>query len=424
MRRLARAMLLAVLVLAVSWFVARLPGQVTIQVDTVTAEMSAPVAIGALVLMLAAAWTGSRIMGTIGGFPAMLRRRSLARRRRLGDAAVTQALLALAAGKPAEAQREAGYARQFLGDTPQTLLLAAEAARLGGRDQQATATFAALAAREDAGFLGLRGLLRQAIARADWAGAAELARDAEQASPGAVWVRAERTRLAIRAGDWTGALALATSTATRAALSVAAAESARDLARGLLLARQAFEADPTLPPAAIAYAVRLRQRGREGRAQAVLGQGWMANPHPEIAACALEPTADRLARVHVARRLTEAVPQHSETQFLLARVFADAGLTGEARKHADAAHAIGMNQRRLWLLLAEIEERERGDTEVGRLAQRDALKRAAIADPDPVWRCQSCGASALAWATVCAACGEPGGLAWRNEARRAALAGP
>ena len=53
----------------------------------------------------------------------------------------------------------------------------------------------------------------------------------------------------------------------------------------------------------------------------------------------------------------------------------EAGLTGEARHQADAARAEGVNQRRLWLLIAELDEKERGDTEEGRASQRDALRR-------------------------------------------------
>ena len=50
-----------------------------------------------------------------------------------------------------------------------------------------------------------------------------------------------------------------------------------------------------------------------------------------------------------------------------------------------------MNQRRLWLLSAELAEAEKGDTEEGRAAQRDAhTGRPRLPEPDPVWQCLDC----------------------------------
>ena len=239
---------------------------------------------------------------------------------------------------------------------------------------------------DDAAFLGLRGLLRQAIEREDWAEATALARQAEAVEPGAAWLRRERFRLAVRAGEWSDALALADADAPKAALAAAAAEAESDAGRALRLAKQAWQDDPSLSPAALAYATRLRAAGRESRALAVIRHSWAIAPHPDLADFALAPVSDTLQRTQAAQRLTEANPDHAESRLLLARTALEAGLTGEARRHAEAAAATGLNQRRLWLLLAEIAEAEGGDSETGRLAQRDALRRAAAADPDPTWQ--------------------------------------
>ena len=84
------------------------------------------------------------------------------------------------------------------------------------------------------------------------------------------------------------------------------------------------------------------------------------------------------------------------------RVALTAGLTGEARRQAEAARAAGLDQRRLWLLLAEIE----GDGD----ASRDALQHALVAEPNPTWRCTSCHATQATWQPVCPVCGTVGGL--------------
>jgi HemY protein len=111
-----------------------------------------------------------------------------------------------------------------------------------------------------------------------------------------------------------------------------------------------------------------------------------------------------------------ANPDHPESHLLLARLSLAAGLTGEARRHADAARHAGMNQKRLWLLIADLEAAEHGDTE-------DALRHAAMADADPVWRCDTCGAVHASWLPSCPACHTPGRIRWGEPARLALPAG-
>ena len=91
--------------------------------------------------------------------------------------------------------------------------------------------FKALTERPDARFLGLRGLLRQAMQREDWAAAQRLAKEAEAAQPGAAWLREERQVLALRMRDWREALALAAPDGPRAALALAASLQEEDPAR-------------------------------------------------------------------------------------------------------------------------------------------------------------------------------------------------
>ena len=64
---------------------------------------------------------------------------------------------------------------------------------------------------------------------------------------------------------------------------MAAAEAEPEKSASLQYARQAFEADPALAPAAVAYATRLRDAGRARAAQDVLRRAWAARPHPSIA---------------------------------------------------------------------------------------------------------------------------------------------
>ena len=405
MRRILFVVVAAAVVLAVAWALAGLPGRLTANVGDITFEAASPIVALGLLFGFVLLYALFRLLGAAGRLPRTLRRRAAARRRKAGDAATTRTLLALAAGETGEARREAGRARRFLGDTPATLLLAAEAGRIAGRTDEAEAAFRALAERDDAAFLGLRGLLRHAVEREDWQEAAVLARRAEAVQPGAAWLRHERARLAVRSEKWSDALSLADPDAPKAALATGAADAEVDASRATRLAKQAWQDDPSLAPAALAYARRLRAAGRESRALATIRHSWSIAPHPELAAFALAPVSDPLARMQAARKLTEANPEHAESRLLLARSALDAGLTGEARRYAEAARAAGLNQRRLWLLLADIDEAEGTD-------QRESLRHAATAEPDPGWLCSACHTAHAEWHPSCQSCFTVGSLRW------------
>ncbi len=378
MRRVFFFLVASAVVLAIALGLAALPGTVSAEIGSLSLSMRTPLAVLALILLILIAYALLRLIGVFVHLPRRLRLWRSGRDRAQGDRAVTRTLLALAAGEGRGAGREAARARRLLGDTPQTLLLAAEAARLAERSDEAEAIFRLLAERKEGAFLGLRGLFRQAAVRGDWAEAARLARQAEAAHPGGTWLRSERQRAAIETGDWRAALALA-EPAARAALAAAAADAEPDPKAALRLAREAVAADPALPAATLALARRLRTLGRERRATAAIEQAWERAPHPSLAEFALAPLTETLARATAAQRLAAHNPNHPESRFLLARTALDAGLPGEARRHAEALRAAGIGWRRLWLLIAGIARAEAGGKESP--AEREALYAAATAEP-------------------------------------------
>jgi HemY protein len=408
-------------IVAAAWFLAGVPGHVVASIGAITIETTAPIAILALVALVVAIHFLLRILRGVLSLPAAGSLWRGRHRRALGERAVTRVLVALAAGEQGAARKEARRARDLLGDSPQTLLLVAEAGRLSGREDEAEDAFRALTKQKDAKFLGLRGLLRQAVDRRDWPEAMAIAKQAEAAHPGTVWLRQQRAELALQTENWAEALELVGPDPRRPTYYVAAADAEPDPARALSFAKQAFRQDPTFPPAVLAYASRLRATGYEKRAQSCIAEAWKRAPHPDLAAFALALEPDKLARAQAAKRLVANNPTHPESRLLLAVVALEAGLTGEARHQIEIAEREGMRQRRLCLLLAEIEEQERGDTEVGRLAQRDALRRAAAAEQDPHWQCTSCHTNHAAWQPKCDSCGSIGSVQWLTGARNSAL---
>lgn len=393
---------------------ASLGGTVEIRVGEV--EVVAPFAVALLALALLFLALHLLIVGygALRRWPARIRARRDARKRLEGEAAVTRALVALAAGTPELARLEVRRARERLGDTPQTLVLTAEAERLAGREEAASEAFHALASREDAKFLGLRGLLRQAIQREDWATAQRLAREAEAAQPGAAWLRRERETLALRTRDWREALALAAPGASQAPLALAAAMQEPDDRKATDLERTAFQSDKGFAPAALAYAQRLKAIASPRRGREVLTEAWKAKPHPDLAVAYLDGETEPLARAKAAEKLVQGNPKHPESHLLVGRLAAEAGLTGRARQELEALVASGAADRRAYLALSDLEEAEGGDTPETRAAQARWLRLAATAAPEPRWRCSSCATEHPGWHAVCPSCGSVGTIAWTS----------
>jgi HemY protein len=219
----------------------------------------------------------------------------------------------------------------------------------------------------------------------------------------------------LQTSNWAEALELIGPDPRRTIYYIAAADAEPDPARARSFATQAWKADPTFPPAVLAYASRLRQAGYESRARSAVVDAWTKMPHPDLADFLIANEPNKLVRMQTAKRLVERNPSNPESRLLLAQVALDAGLTGEARRQTEIARSEGLNQRRLCLLVAALEEHEHGDTEAGRLAQREALRQAASAAPDPHWQCSNCRSDQPVWHPKCTVCGNFGTLQWVSE---------
>jgi HemY protein len=419
MRRTLALILVSAVVVAAAWWIGHLSGGLSLQIGQTIFQAPIWVAIVALAVLVVLIYVATRLFATIFRLPGAFRAGGEKRARRRGEAAITSTLTALAAREPADARREAARARRLLGETPQTLLLSAYAGSISGDEAEAEAAFEKLAERKDSAFLGLRGLLRLAIARDDFVRAAELARRAEAAHPGAAWLRGERTQLALRTGAWADALQLTQEDEPKAGFGAAAAEAEADPALAHKLAKQAFKRDPGLAPAAIAYARRLREGGRERPAQDVLRRSWALAPNPALAEFALLPAPDKRARLQTGIDLVKGAPDHPESHLLLARLSLESGLTADAQRHIEAVREAGLDQRRVHLLMADIYEAAGNDS-----AQKEALRGAAMATPDPEWRCDSCGTALPAWSPACPVCHMVGRVKWGTVSIPSLLALP
>ncbi len=418
MRAAIGLFLAAIVCVAVAWWVSALPGTVTATIAGTTLQTSTPVAILLFVVVFVVLYFAIRLLAGLLSLPRRTGRWREGRNRTKGEAAMNRTLVALAANDPAAARREADRSRRLLGDTPMTLLLAAQAGKQAGRDEEAAALYELLSERKDSRLLGLRGLLRLSVEREDWERAATIAAQAEKAHPGARWLAEERRQMAQQTGQWREALRLAAPEG-KAAMAIQAARGETDPKASLALAKQAFDAEPGLPPAAIEYAQKLRAIGRERQADEVLREAWNAGPHPDLADAFVAGSSDQVGKAQEMGTLVRSNPTHPESIIAVARAALDAELPGEAREQLERGRVAGVNDRRFWSLMAEVCAAQ-GDQP----GQQEALQHLPSADAGLVWRCTNCGTQQPNWRAVCDSCNEVGTIRWMQPGEATTMTRP
>jgi len=442
MRRIAFVFLLLLLfawigiVSFVAYLIAQRPGDVSMVWLGYRVDLPMWLVLAALVavaVIAALVWQFTRFVLRSPGRVGQARRD---RRRRKAYKALTQGMVAVAAGDAVEAQRQAKLAGNLLNDPPLTLLLEAQAAQLGGDEKAATRYFRAMLEHREASFLGLRGLLMQALKAGNDSEALRLARQAVTERPRTNWAASTLLDLELRSGDWPQAEATlkraeklkviesADAKRTRAVLLTEQARTGSDLDAAIARLREAVKLAPDLVPARALLATDLARSGRGREAARIIEQGWVSAPHAELAAAyaQIDPAEDALARARRLERLAGLNPVHVESQIALAGASLAAGLWGPARAElekalAQAGGAASASQRlaRLW---AHLEEGEGSDP----AAARRWLIAATAAAADPAWTCERCGTIAAAWAARCQHCRQFDTLVWRATPRPAALA--
>jgi HemY protein len=407
MRSALRFIIIAVIFLAIAWWISSIPGTFTARSGAITVTTSVPLAILLLVLIAIILAGGLRIIGNIRRAPGGFSDWRGGRRKNLGEIATNRGIVALAAGDAKAAETEATRARKLLGETPLVLLLTAESSRLSGKTEQAKTAFEKLTKHKDMAFLGHRGLLRHHIAAGDHDTADIHAKNAEDSYPGAAWLKSQRFNIAIKKQNFSAALGHTADAAEIAALATGAAQTATDTRQALAYAKRAVKADPTLAPAIVTYATALRKLTRNRAARKILLNGWKAAPHPLIAEAYLANITAPIERAQAAADLAKAKPGHPESELLLAQTSLDAKLTGEAKRHAEAAIAAGLTDRRPYTILAA-------------LGEPAAAAAAAHAYP-PAWACTACYTEHADWHPACPNCAKPGTLIWKITQSKALI---
>lgn len=417
-------------------FISDRPGTVSLTWQGWRVDTSVAVLVVAVILIAVLAAVLFHLLRKIIGGPRALMRARRESRRRRGYRALTQGMVAVAAGDAAEAKRLAKQADVLLAEPPLTLLLSAQAAQLGGDQKAAQKYFAAMLERPETEFLGLRGLLMQALKNGDQEEALRLTQRARELRPKTPWVLSSLLELQARAGKWNEAEATLAFAIRRKALpdsvgrrhravilheqSRAAQAEGRDR-DAMRLAARAAALTPGLEPVATHYAELLAAKGHHRHARKVLEAAWHAEPHPALAAAYGALFADEapLQRLKQFETLTAQNKDHPESRIALAEAALKARLWGEARRHLAVAGGRQENSAaspRVCRLMAELEEAEHNDLPAARMW----LARAAATDTlETAYVCNACGAETGAWTARCPHCQSFDSIEWRLPGRAA-----
>jgi len=351
-------------------------------------------------------------------------------RQEAGLRALSDGLVAIASGDADSARKHTRRAESLLDHAPVTVLLEAQTAQIAGDEAAARATFERMTQNADTEFLGLRGLITDALREGDDSRALAYAKRAYVLKPRTPWLVDTMVSLLSRAGDWREAQRLleesqkskrATTAQVRhqqAALlteRARAAQASGQASDAIAQSRKANELDPALVPAVSLLAQLVAEEGRAWRVRKFLEKSWVAAPHPDLRDAylgLLDAETAPLERYKAVEKLVRPTPEHPESRLALARAALDANLWGEARRQLDELQAAAPTAD-VFRLRARLADEDAEDP----TAPADWLELAANAESDRAWVCGDCGTVSDDWSAVCGHCGAFATLGWVQPPR-------
>ena len=218
-------------------------------------------------------------------------------RQERGYRALTQGMVALAAGDANEAKRQAKRAEALLDAPPLTMLLAAQAAQLQGEEEAATAYFKDMLKSEETAFLGLRGLLIQAQKSGNNDEALRLVERAHRLKPKTIWVLNTMYDLHTSGHKWAEAAraldglvkigVVERKVANRRKAAMELIQIAEAKARGdgharLAGSKLAHKLSRDWVPTSIGLAETLVDLNKTRQARRFIEKSWVKTPHPRL----------------------------------------------------------------------------------------------------------------------------------------------
>ena len=423
-------------------FLVQYPGEAEFTWRDTTISTSMGIFLLLLVGVVALAVYVAGLWRAILSIPSDMRRAWDQYKQKRGLEALTQGFVAVAAGEADRAHLAAKRADKWLKQVPLKNLLSAQAAQLSGDQEAAAKYFKLLLEHDETSFLGVRGLLTQALGQKNYASALKLANRAYELMPDSAWVLRTKFELEARQGEW-GAANETLEAARRkrgfnhdhylryrVALLLEQAKQAHramNADQAYELFKRAYQADHDFVPAAVSYADALYRAGKVFRAKRVIDRAWRQEAHPSLSHLVWRQFAadDDLGRLKRFEQLQKLNPTALETHLILGEAALAAKIYGLARGHVEAAIAKQPTARGYRLLAklaaSDNDNRPRDPLAVARM-EREFNMRAMQAEPDPAWVCGECAAVSTEWQATCSHCGAFAELRWQQPAQFLAIA--
>jgi len=397
---------IAIIVGAAVWLYDQ-PGSIEIAVQDYTVSVKAGLFLLCLGIFITLALILYNLFNAILNVPRALSNLHARNKKQKGYIALTRGLTSVAAGDAKVASQYAAQTRRLLPeDKGLPILLEAQAARLRGDELQARKSFMELVENKDAGFLGLRGLLKSSLDEGNDKEALTYARKALAAYPKQGWILRTVYKLELKNHQW----AEAQKTLKQAVKNKAIAKDEADKDLSVILyieadqerqlgytktadkkLAQAYKFNPDFIPIAASYAQNCLDQGKKRKARKIIEACWKKNPHPDLVSLwdQLSPEnkpTDPMRRLGWYEKLVALKPDSAEGQIAAAKAAMQDGFWEEARAYLNIAERIEPSAR-LYKLYAELEEEtSHDDQEI-----RNWLKKAASAPASKVWYCRQTG---------------------------------
>lgn len=347
-------------------------------------------------------------------------------RERKGYQALSDGMMALASGEGRLAIAKAEKAQKYLQAPQVTNLLMAQAAEMTGDAAKAEKVYKELVQNEATRFVGVRGLLKQKLAKGETETALKLAEKAFALKPRHEEVQDLLLTLQAGKADWSGARKTLNAKLKSGALprdvhkrrdAVLALSEAKDIlddgktTEAREAAIEAAKKSPDLIPAVAMAARGYVAQQRPKLAMRMLKKAWEVKPHPDLAAAfaEIEPSETPAERLRRFGTLTSIRSDHPETRLLLAE------LNIAAEDFPAARRAVGdlvesQPDARVLTMMAAIERGEGAPDNV----VRGWLARALTAPRGPQWICDNCNHLHAGWGPTCNNCGGFDTLSWKS----------
>ena len=380
-----------------NWLMSQ-PGSLSIEWLGWQMEMRSSLAVTLVIVFALLLVFFDRLQRALRSMPGWLGGRWRERRDTAGYRALTLGLMAVSAGEPIEARKQAARARRLLNAPKLTGLLSAQAAHLAGDHAAARRYFTALTNDKDTAFLGQIGLMRLALDAKDSPAALSAGGKALDLKPRSALAAAQLLQLHADQQNWAAALEAISIvikerkkrtgivpdmlSRQRTALlyldGLTALETEGDSAHASGQFTSALRHDPVFLPAIFALADLYLSGTGKRNATKLLENSFKLVPHNEIAERLLalwdDNDGNSIARLI---KLTPKKPEplQQAAHHIISDIAASKGLDGEA-KRLRALHDASM-------------------VTYG-------------------WQCGVCNSRHNFWQSHCSSCGKFAGLSWQQ----------